>query len=335
MAQLLSSRRVYSFKFMKKLFFFGLLIFFISCNSDFDLELQERINYANDEDGDPVIENIKDNDEVEENFQFGTGGGGFCYGYGDPDANVSDIVLPLIVPIEYDISKYLPEVRSQGKQGSCVAWAAGYYLKSFQENYEDEQNEINSFDNEMSPAYIYNQIKVTDCSGGSVIQHALDTIVSQGIVDWELMLYNENECDTQPDKAQKDLAESNKIENYFYLDPEMVFDQTKAALLMNQPVVIAVTIDRSYFGARDENGEFIYRKFKSGDGGHAMLVVGYDDERNAFKVVNSWGKAWGNEGFVWIDYKAFKEAGDLSSDFPVLCEAWITNDLVEPQLASL
>ena len=320
---------------MKNIFLFGLLIFFISCNSDFDVELQERPNYANDDDGDPVIENIKDNDEVKENFQFGTGEGGFCYGYGNPDANVSDIVLPLVVPIDHDISEYLPVVRSQGKQGSCVAWAAGYYLKSFQENYEDEQNDIISFDNEMSPAYIYNQIKVTDCSGGSVIQHALDTIVSQGIVDWELMLYNENECDTQPDDEQKELAEPNKIENYFYLDPEMVFDQTKAALLMNQPVVIAITIDRSYFGARDQNGEFIYRKFKSADGGHAMLVVGYDDERNAFKVVNSWGKSWGNEGFVWIDYKAFKEAGDLSSDFPVLCEAWITNDVAVPQPASL
>ena len=141
------------------------------------------------------------------------------------------------------------------------------------------------------------------------------------------MPYDENECDTQPDDAQKELAESNKIENYFYLDPDMVFEQTKASLLNDQPVVIAITIDRSYFGARDENGEFIYRKFKSGDGGHAMLVVGYDDERNAFKVVNSWGKGWGNEGFVWIDYKAFQEAGDLTSDFPVLCEAWITNDI--------
>ena len=59
-----------------------------------------------------------------------------------------------------------------------------------------------------------------------------------------------------------------------------------------------------------------------------MLVVGYDDDMNAFKVVNSWGKGWGNDGFVWIDYKAFKEAGDAISDFQVLCEAWITKDII-------
>ena len=316
---------------MKKYFLLFLVTLFISCDSNYDYDLQDRPSYGLDEDEDPIIDNIKDDEEIQENFQFGIGEGGFCYGYTAlPDADISDITLGTNIPITYDISKYLPEVRSQGKQGSCVAWATGYYLKSFQENYEDFEKEILTIDNEMSPAYIYNQIKVTDCSGGSVIQDALDIINNQGIVDWNLMIYNENECSTQPNDLQKDLAESNKIENYFYFDPELVFEQTKASLLNDQPVVIAITIDRSYFGARDENGEFIYRKFKSADGGHAMLVVGYDDDRNAFKVVNSWGKSWGNQGFVWIDYKAFQEAGDVSSDFPILCEAWITNDIIAP-----
>lgn len=319
---------------MKKYFLLPFIVLSISCDSNFDYDLQDRINYTTDSDGDPIIENIKDDVEIKENFQFGCPGG-FCYGDNVPDAPVSDISLGTDIPTEYDLSQYLPKVGSQGKQGSCVAWATGYYLKSFQENFEDFQNGILSNNNEMSPAYIYNQIKVSDCAEGSVIQHALDTIVNQGIVDLDVMVYNENECSTQPTESQKILAQPNKIENYFYLNPDLVFEQTKASLLNDQPVVIAIKIDRSYFGARDENKEFIYRKFASEDGTHAMLVVGYDDERNAFKVVNSWGKNWGNLGFVWIDYKAFQEAGDLSSDFPILCEAWVSNDVIMPQLASL
>ena len=320
---------------MKKFLLLFLAIFFITCNSDFDYDLQDRVQYVTDDEGDPIIENIKDNVEVQENFQFGLGGGGFCYGFSEPDATVSDIIIDTVMPGEYDLSEFLPEVRSQGKQGSCVAWAAGYYLKSFQENYEDVENGVLTMNNEMSPAYIYNQIKVGDCSGGSVVQHALDTISSQGIVDWTVMPYNENECSTQPDEPTKTLAASNKIDNYVYLDKDLVLEQTKAHLLNDQPVVIAITIDRSYFGARDEDGIYVYRKFNSGDGGHAMLVVGYNDEMQAFKVVNSWGKGWGNEGFVWIDYKAWEQAGDTDADFKILCEAWVTNDIVEPQPASL
>jgi hypothetical protein len=40
-------------------------------------------------------------------------------------------------------------------------------------------------------------------------------------------------------------------------------------------------------------------------GGHAMTVVGYDDARQAFRLVNSWGKQWGDRGFAWISYEAF------------------------------
>ena len=231
---------------MKKLLVIILTLSLFSCDSTYDFDLQDRVTYTEDEDGDPVIENIKDNEEIEENFQFGCPGG-FCYGYGTPDAAVLDIALEENIPTEYDLSEYLPEVRSQGKQGSCVAWATGYYLKSFQENYEDVENGIFTSDYEMSPSYIYNQIKVAGCSDGSVIQHALDTIINQGVVDLALMRYDENECSTQPTDNQKLLAEPNKIENYFYLDPALVFEQTKASLLNDQPVVIAVTIDRSYF----------------------------------------------------------------------------------------
>ncbi|MGI9531223.1 C1 family peptidase [Lutimonas sp.] len=309
-----------------------LVLILVSCNSNFELESGPRQEYTFDEDGDPVIEDVEENDQ----HQLGIGGG-YCYGYSEPDAELAvfDIDETEILPMEYDISEYLPRVGSQGSQGSCVAWATGYYLKSFQENYEDLQNGIVGLNYEMSPAYIYNQIKATDCDGGSAIQDALDTISSQGIVEWSVMPYDQNECDIQPNDLQKVLAEPNKIEKYYYFHQDSVYQHTKASLLRDQPVVIAVTIDRSYFGARDEDGIFVYRKFKDAVGGHAMLVVGYNDEMNAFKVVNSWGSGWGNNGFVWIDYKAFKEAGDLEGEFPVLCEAWITDDIIVAQPASL
>lgn len=41
-------------------------------------------------------------------------------------------------------------------------------------------------------------------------------------------------------------------------------------------------------------------------GRHAMVVVGYDDNKGAFKVLNSWGTSWGQGGFGWIAYSAFK-----------------------------
>ena len=180
----------------------------------------------------------------------------------------------------------------------------------------------------MSPAFIYNQIKVAGCDGGSQIPSAMELISDTGIVTLSEMPYNENECDKQPTEIQVNLAEENKITSFSYLDGSTLFDQAKAFLNNNQPIVIAISIDRNHFGKIDTNGDAVYREFETDDGAHAMLVVGYNDKKNAFKVVNSWGTSWGNNGFVWIDYKAFHDVLNTDSDFKILCEAWVTEDTI-------
>lgn len=41
-------------------------------------------------------------------------------------------------------------------------------------------------------------------------------------------------------------------------------------------------------------------------GGHAVLVVGYDAERDAFRLLNSWGSAWGQLGRAWMRHVDFQ-----------------------------
>jgi hypothetical protein len=38
---------------------------------------------------------------------------------------------------------------------------------------------------------------------------------------------------------------------------------------------------------------------------HAMILGGYDDSKNAFRVVNTWDTNWGDHGFIWVDYNFF------------------------------
>ena len=77
--------------------------------------------------------------------------------------------------------------------------------------------------------------------------------------------------------------------------------------------------------AKDKNGELIYCSSLTndisglchehkpdnweGDGGHAMVLIGYDDEKygGSFQIVNSWGEDWGVNGKIWVKYKDFIE----------------------------
>ncbi len=302
---------------MKRILLLIIILFFTNCDSSFS-ELQ---NPNVDADGDPIVVNPDP-----ENETLGVEGG-YCYGYSTPppDQKVAVIEIPANMPSSVDLSQYLPEVRSQGIQGSCVAWATGYYLKTFQENLENDRKNTSSNDLNLSPAFIFNQIKVQPCDG-AVVSKGLELLVTQGVSTWSEFPYDDDNCFVMPTPLLIELASPNKIKEFYYLNETQVFEQSKAFLNNDQPIVIAISIDRNYFGAR-EGSDAVYRKFTKDDGGHAMLVVGYDDAKQAFKVVNSWGKNWGNNGFVWIDYKAFQEANDPTSDFKILCEAWVSEDL--------
>jgi hypothetical protein len=36
------------------------------------------------------------------------------------------------------------------------------------------------------------------------------------------------------------------------------------------------------------------------------VLVGYDDAKRAFRLINSWGRSWGADGYGWIDYDHFR-----------------------------
>ena len=320
---------MFQLNILRKFFLLCIFTSLIGCDSYFGLAPVDEGFEVNPNE-DPIVDPFEDSDQ-EDPESFGLAEG-YCYGLSTPSYPLAEIDTDINPPASIDLSQFLPPVGSQGVQGSCVGWATGYYLKSYQENYEDFNKGETSFNNFMSPAFVYNQIRVGSCSDGSSITTALELISNSGIVTWQEMPYDQNVCSILPTVDQNILAEENKIMSFAPLDGDKLFDQAKAFLMNDQPIVIAISIDREFFGQIDVFGDAVYRKFGGEDeidGAHAMLVVGYDDAKNAFKVVNSWGKSWGNNGFVWIDYKAFQEVMDLESDFKILCEAWVSTDITD------
>jgi len=81
-------------------------------------------------------------------------------------------------------------------------------------------------------------------------------------------------------------------------------EQIKEALLAHGPLVVDVTTTakfKAYQGGLYSEPSPIDKKDIVGK--HSILLVGWDDSRGphgAWKIKNSWGPTWGEQGFMWI-----------------------------------
>ncbi|MEW6557303.1 MAG: DNRLRE domain-containing protein [Elusimicrobiota bacterium] len=209
------------------------------------------------------------------------------------------------LPSECDISSNMPTPGNQGGQGSCTAWAVGYALKSYQEQVERNWG-LSTSNHLFSPAYIYNQINGGQ-DAGSTISSALNILSSQGCASFITMPYNDKDYLTQPSVEAKTEAAKYKIVMYRRVN---ILDtsEMKRFLKAGYPVVIAMKVGENFLTYRLKNNSYVYSSLgEKTYGWHAVTVIGYNDNKQAFKFINSWSTSYGDNGYAWISYDFFPQ----------------------------
>lgn len=219
-----------------------------------------------------------------------------------------------ILPSSYSIPGSVPG--DQGQEGSCVAWATAYAAESLLEY------NFRGVTQPRSPEYVYNQIKLNaDCkNAGSYVNKGLDLLKKQGVCSMLEMPYNDTECATQPNTAQKTAASSHKITSWGTVNKTDIAG-IKNLLTMNIPVVTGLLLKESFKNIKN-TGWLLSTNTGTVLGGHAVCVVGYDDSKQAFKVQNSWNTTWGDNGYFWISYSLFSKNVNQFSGTGVVLEAY-------------
>jgi C1A family cysteine protease len=75
-------------------------------------------------------------------------------------------------------------------------------------------------------------------------------------------------------------------------------EQLKTALIEHGPLVAPMTFDDCLL--KYKSG--VFNEKTEGKIGHVVLLIGWDDDKQAWLVKNSWGEKWGEKGFGWIKY---------------------------------
>lgn len=211
------------------------------------------------------------------------------------------------LPSSADLRPRCPEVLDQGFLGSCTAHAieslvrmelatvrgalppqlsrlALYWGERFREGSVDED----------AGAYLRDGCKVAATSG-IPLESAWD--YSE---DWR----------ERPDDGAWATGLDHRIATYHRISG---LDELRAELAEGHAVVFGFDVPESFEGSEiSETG--IMRPPDPGErivGGHAVLAVGYDDERAQLVVRNSWGRSWGLDGYFRMPFEAYEK---LTSD---------------------
>ncbi len=205
------------------------------------------------------------------------------------------------IPPAVDLQAYCPTPKHQGQTPSCVGYACSYAqtIQHALKNGWTDKDAINaSF---FSPLYLYNRNhnrNAPACRGFSSLYKTLDFLTTGGNLRY-------NEFDTQYIPAcnhpiEEELAIKgldNKIESYRTIfgdgtRPDIKLKNMKESL--SDSLVVIVGLDN-----------FKFRKESTGMGKHAVTIVAYDDYKEEFTYINSYGKKWGKGGFGTISYDKF------------------------------
>ncbi|MEM6316908.1 MAG: C1 family peptidase [Bacteroidota bacterium] len=218
------------------------------------------------------------------------------------------------LPTKVDLTPYCPYVGNQGPIESCVGWAVGYGALTIQRAIQNNLKDRGAITQGASSAlFIYNQVKQNEnCQSGSKISDAMAFIAENGDClarNFDRSIANED-CSAMPNLALQEEASKFAISDFMTLfsideDAGTKVLKVQKALANNQPVVIGLKILKNFPSAR---GVKYWRPTignQSFGGGHSVVVVGYDEFKGAFQIMNSWGPEWGENGFIWIKYKDF------------------------------
>jgi C1A family cysteine protease len=208
-----------------------------------------------------------------------------------------------------DVKMLYCPILNQGNLGSCVAHAsyALFYI-------------ISSGNMTLSRLQLYLVGRATEGSSltkdtGLTIRGVMKAISKYGLCNESIWPYViSNFANLAPLTAFKNTYNLSKFK-YTFIPQNL--NSIKQVLSSGSPIIFGIVVYSSFESSNASKYGVIPMPNISKEknlGGHAILLVGYDDKSQTFKFQNSWGTSWGNSGYGWIPY-AYVVNSNLAFDF--------------------
>lgn len=211
------------------------------------------------------------------------------------------------LPAQVDIRMQCTPIAHQGITNACAAFASVDGLAEFLAKRQGKQMDY-------APRFIWNLSRQTS---GELTQNvgvdyrdAMRMITKVGLIPETKFPFPSAAQQNNPTDFSRLIAElpsptliAEAASNRIFSEVQVLnsADEMKASVAAGMPVVFGIAVFPSIEDAK--NGVIpMPSQNEQAVGGHIMLCVGYDDNKQQFIVRNSWGQNWGDHGYGYLPY---------------------------------
>ena len=249
-----------------------------------------------------------------------------------------------ISPSSFSLERYVPQVYDQGKTNMCVAYVLSVSRTILYAKYHNYTSTKTIKENTFSPYFLYYhtvEMKDDKCILGLSPTSTTDFMEKSGVAQIKDVEYPKyypystvRLCGSYPDNYNNDVSsakaytidgvnwptDKNQIKSEiangrsvcFSIPPNIPpsFNDPKSDVWDPDASVQCYGVTQKGDACKRRVTKDLYcyqHKKETSNMGHMMLIIGYnDDEANgAFRILNSWGEEWGDNGKIWIKYNDF------------------------------
>lgn len=224
--------------------------------------------------------------------------------------------VPRALPSRCDLRAGCSAVEEQGELGSCTAQALVGALEYLELGALADGRRASCY-RDLSRLFVYfNEREAMGTvreDSGAMLRVGIKTLAKLGVCAEALWPYDVSRFARRPAAACYEEARGHSITAYQRLTSVA---EMKACLAQGLPFVFGFSV-YEHVMSRQVARTGVIRLPEPNErlqGGHAVLAVGYDDERQTVLFRNSWGEGWGRDGYGELPYGYLSDR-NLSDDF--------------------
>ncbi len=214
------------------------------------------------------------------------------------DTDIENNPVPTMAAFSWAARGKVTPVRFQNTCGSCWAFTSTAVIES---NFLIRKKlDLDLSEQQLLDCAVDNAGRRAGSCGGGWYGKVFEYLMKSSVTTENVVPYKNSDQFCRPV-----MPSQYKIAAWGYLRKDAgipTVEEMKTALCRYGPIAACIKVTPAFQAYASGVFNEFAATYGQRDINHAITIVGWNDAKRAYHVKNSWGSAWGENGYCWVEY---------------------------------